>query len=265
MLTIGFARRMATYKRMSLIIHDPERTARLLTNDERPVQFVLAGKAHPFDNEAKRNFQELARWKRPIEHLGRIVYLENYEVSLARFLVQGCDVWLNLPRRPLEASGTSGQKVIANGGLNCSILDGWWCEGFDESNGWAIGTELDDGNPDAQDNADAEALIASSRTRSCRSSTSATARGIPRGWLTRVRASMRSLLGLQHRRMVLEYARVSQRSERGARIHFERRGPEVGRGARLPRPKSIGLLPDRRTALSPSSCGKRVVRDQSRR
>ncbi len=99
-LTIGFARRMAMYKRMSLIIHDSERAVRLLTNSERPIQFVLAGKAHPFDNEAKRAFQELARWKQPIEHLGRVVYLENYDLALARGLVQGCDVWLNLPQAP---------------------------------------------------------------------------------------------------------------------------------------------------------------------
>ncbi len=207
-LTIGFARRMATYKRMSRIIHDPERTARLLTNDERPVQFVLAGKAHPFDNEAKRNFQELARWKRPIEHLGRIVYLENYEVSLARFLVQGCDVWLNLPRRPLEASGTSGQKVIANGGLNCSILDGWWCEGFQDGNGWAIGAELDDGDPEAQDNADAEALYRVLESEVVPLFYERDERGIPLGWLRRVRASLRTLLPVFNTdRMVLEYAR----------------------------------------------------------
>ncbi|MCC6764701.1 MAG: alpha-glucan family phosphorylase [Deltaproteobacteria bacterium] len=207
-LTIGFARRMATYKRMSLIIHDQDRTARLLTNDERPVQFVLAGKAHPFDNEAKRNFQELARWKRPIEHLGRIVYLENYDVSLARFLVQGCDVWLNLPRRPLEASGTSGQKVIANGGLNCSILDGWWCEGFANDNGWAIGAELDDGDPEAQDDADAEALYRVLEDEVVPLFYERDERGIPLGWLARVRASMRSLLPMFNTdRMVLEYAR----------------------------------------------------------
>ena len=207
-LTIGFARRMATYKRMSLIIHDPERTARLLTDHERPVQFVLAGKAHPFDNEAKRNFQELARWKRPIEHLGRIVYLENYDVSLARFLVQGCDVWLNLPRRPLEASGTSGQKVVANGGLNCSILDGWWHEAFAGDNGWAIGAELDDGDPDAQDNADAEALYRVLEDEVVPLFYDRDERGIPAGWLERVRASMRSLLPVFNTdRMVLEYAR----------------------------------------------------------
>ena len=174
-LTIGFARRMATYKRMSLIIHDPERTARSLTNDERPVQFVLAGKAHPFDNEAKRNFQELARWKRPIEHLGRIVYLENYEVALARFLVQGCDVWLNLPRRPLEASGTSGQKVIANGGLNCSILDGWWCEGLRKTaTAGRSAPSSTTATPRRRTTPTRRRSTACSRTRSCRSSTSAT-------------------------------------------------------------------------------------------
>ncbi len=127
--------------------------------------------------------------------------------------MQGCDVWLNLPRRPLEASGTSGQKVIANGGLNCSILDGWWCEGFHEGNGWAIGAELDDGDPDAQDNADAEALYRVLEDEVVPLFYERDERGIPRGWLTRVRASMRSLLPVFNTdRMVLEYAREVYRS-----------------------------------------------------
>ena len=208
-LTVGFARRMATYKRMSLIIHDPERAMRLLTNDERPIQFVLAGKAHPFDNEAKRNFQELARWQQPIEHLGRIVYLENYDVALARSLVQGCDVWLNLPRRPLEASGTSGQKVIANGGINCSVLDGWWVEGYADDNGWAVGSELDDGSPDAQDDADADALYSVLENEVVPLFYERDAAGIPAAWLRRVRASMRTLLPFFNTdRMVREYIRT---------------------------------------------------------
>jgi starch phosphorylase len=206
-LTIGFARRMAMYKRMSLIIHDPERTVRLLTNADRPVQFVLAGKAHPFDNEAKRAFQELARWKQPIEHLGRVVYLENYDLALARGLVQGCDVWLNLPRRPLEASGTSGQKVIANGGLNVSVLDGWWVEGYAGDNGWAVGDERQDGDPEAQDDADAEALYTLLETEVLPLFYERDAQGIPRRWLARVRASIKTLLPLFNtHRMVKEYA-----------------------------------------------------------
>lgn len=204
-LTIGFARRMATYKRLSLIVHDPGRLVRLITNAGRPVQFVLAGKAHPFDNEAKRTLQELARIRQPVEHLGRIVYLENYDVALARWLVQGCDVWLNLPRRPLEASGTSGEKVVGNGGINCSVLDGWWIEGYAGDNGWAVGDHLD-GNPKAQDHADAEALYRVLEEEVVPLFYERDAGGIPSGWLARVRASMRSLLPVFNTdRMVKQY------------------------------------------------------------
>jgi starch phosphorylase len=200
---------------MSLIIHDPVRAMKLLTNDERPIQFVLAGKAHPFDNEAKRNFQELSRWKQPIEHLGRIVYLENYEVALARSLVQGCDVWLNNPRRPLEASGTSGMKVCVNGGLNLSVLDGWWVEGYAEDNGWAVGSELDDGNADAQDDADAEALYRVLEEEVVPLFYERNDAGVPIAWLQRVRASMRSLLPVFNTdRMVREYIRTVYSSVR---------------------------------------------------
>jgi len=205
LLTVGFARRMATYKRLSLIVHDPARMVRLISNGDRPLQFVLAGKAHPFDNEAKRTLQELARIRQPVEHLGRIVYLENYDVALARRLVQGCDVWLNLPRRPLEASGTSGQKVVANGGLNVSVLDGWWLEGYDGTNGWAVGDHVD-GNPKDQDDADAQALYRVLETEVIPLFYERDARGIPVGWLARVRASMRSLLPVFNtHRMVKQY------------------------------------------------------------
>jgi starch phosphorylase len=208
-LTLGFARRMATYKRMSLLIHDPERLIRLLTDPARPVQLVLAGKAHPFDNEAKRTLQALARWKAPIDHLGRVVYLENYDVAIARLLVQGCDVWLNLPRRPLEASGTSGEKVIANGGLNLSVLDGWWVEGWRGDNGWAVGDHVaDDGDPRAQDDADADALYRTLESEVVPLFYERDARGIPAGWLARVRASLASLLPFVNtHRMVREYVR----------------------------------------------------------
>ncbi len=205
-LTVGFARRMATYKRVDLLIHDPDRTVRLLGNPDHPVQLVLAGKAHPFDNEAKRTFQEFARWKHPIEHLGRVAYLENYDMTLARWLVQGCDVWLNLPRRPLEASGTSGQKVIANGGLNVSVLDGWWGEGYGDGNGWRVGEELDDGNPEAQDDADAQDLYRLLESEVVPLFYERDGRGVPVHWLARVRASMKSLLPVFNtHRMVEEY------------------------------------------------------------
>ena len=198
---------MATYKRLSLIVHDPARMVRLISNGDRPLQFVLAGKAHPFDNEAKRTLQELARIRQPVEHLGRIVYLENYDVALARWLVQGCDVWLNLPRRPLEASGTSGQKVIANGGVNVSVLDGWWVEGCSDDNGWAVGDERQDVDPAAQDDADAEALYTLLEKEVVPLFYERDERGIPRRWLARVRTSMKTLLPFFNtHRMVREYA-----------------------------------------------------------
>ncbi|MBI9017965.1 MAG: alpha-glucan family phosphorylase [Phycisphaerae bacterium] len=138
-LTIGFARRFATYKRGALLFRDVERFAKLLSNKDRPVQILFAGKSHPRDTEGKELIRTI------IHHLGheefrrRVVFLENYDINVARYLVQGVDVWLNTPRRGMEASGTSGMKVLANGGLNCSILDGWWCEGYNREVGWAIG------------------------------------------------------------------------------------------------------------------------------
>jgi starch phosphorylase len=205
-LTIGFARRIAIYKRLSLLVRDSRRTLRLLADPARPIQLVLAGKAHPFDNEAKHILQELARLHQPIEHLGRVVYLENYDLALARWLVQGCDIWLNLPRRPLEASGTSGQKVVANGGLNVSILDGWWVEGARADNGWTVGDHVTDGNPDAQDAADAEALYHVLESEVVPLFYTRDPRGIPIGWLARVRASIKSLLPFFNtHRMLREY------------------------------------------------------------
>ena len=129
-LTIGFARRFATYKRADLIFSDPDRLARLLADPERPLQIVLAGKAHPADEGGKAMIRKVVEFAREPRANGRVVFLEDYEMTLARYLVQGVDVWLNNPRRPLEASGTSGMKAALNGVVNCSILDGWWCEGY---------------------------------------------------------------------------------------------------------------------------------------
>ena len=129
-LTIGFARRFATYKRATLIFRDIERLVDILSNKNRPVQFIIAGKAHPKDDEGKRLIQEIYQLTKEEQFRKKIVFLENYDMNVARYMVEGCDVWLNNPRRPLEASGTSGMKVIANGGLNFSVLDGWWDEGF---------------------------------------------------------------------------------------------------------------------------------------
>lgn len=157
-LTIGFARRFATYKRATLLLRDPQRLKRLLTNPDRPVQLIFAGKAHPRDNEGKELIKELVNFSRDPEVNRHIVFLENYDISVARYLVQGVDVWMNTPRRPLEASGTSGMKIIPNGGLNLSVLDGWWVEGYDTDTGWAIGAGEDYHDPAYQDEVESKGL-----------------------------------------------------------------------------------------------------------
>src|SRR5262249_25149818 len=138
-LTIGFARRFATYKRGNLIFRTLDRLAAILNNKDRPVQLLFAGKAHPKDHGGKELIAEIQHIARRAEFRRRIVFIEDYDINVARYLVQGVDVWLNNPRRPLEASGTSGMKVSCNGGLNLSVLDGWWVEGHKLDNGWAIG------------------------------------------------------------------------------------------------------------------------------
>ncbi len=157
-LTIGFARRFATYKRATLLFRDRERLARIVNNPERPVQFVFAGKAHPADNPGKAFIQEIYKMSQEPEFLGKIVILENYDMNVARHLVQGVDIWLNNPRRPLEASGTSGMKASFNGSPNFSVLDGWWREGYDGTNGWPIGEEREYADLNVQDDADAYSL-----------------------------------------------------------------------------------------------------------
>jgi starch phosphorylase len=154
-LTLGFARRFTSYKRPDLILHDLERLKRLLTDPLHPVQIVFAGKAHPADIEGKRLIQKIVRLAQDPEYAGRIAFVENYDQQLAKYLVHGVDVWLNNPLPPLEASGTSGMKAGINGTPNLSILDGWWIEGYDGTNGWAFGGEAIEGD---RDRADAEAL-----------------------------------------------------------------------------------------------------------
>ncbi len=157
-LTVGFARRYATYKRATLLLSDKDRLKGLLHHPERPVQFILAGKSHPRDDGGKKLIQDLAHF---IQHEGaktRMVFLEDYDIVVARALVQGVDVWLNNPRRPMEASGTSGMKVVPNGGLNCSVLDGWWDEGYSPGVGWAIGDAREYADPDYQDWMDSRSL-----------------------------------------------------------------------------------------------------------
>jgi starch phosphorylase len=162
-LTIGFARRFATYKRATLLFSDPDRLHKLLANTERPVQFIFAGKAHPKDEPGKRFIQEVYKFTRMPEFENRIVFIEDYDTYVGRRLYQGVDLWLNNPRRPLEASGTSGMKLPPNGGLNLSVLDGWWCESWNGKNGWAIGSELPEStdavDPAFEDNVDTASLF----------------------------------------------------------------------------------------------------------
>lgn len=157
-LTIGFARRFAPYKRADLILKDLSEFRRIILDADRPVQFIFAGKSHPADENGKAILQRIFKLMQSPDLQGHVIFLEDYDISLGRHLVQGVDVWLNNPRRPLEASGTSGQKVVLNGGLNCSILDGWWAEAFDGKNGFAIGEGRTHVNNDIQDERDSVAL-----------------------------------------------------------------------------------------------------------
>jgi starch phosphorylase len=157
-LTIGFARRFATYKRANLIMQDLDRLLALINKPNRPVQIIFAGKAHPADEAGKLLIQQVYRAVKKAETGGRLVFLEDYDMLLARYLVQGVDVWLNTPRRPMEASGTSGQKAALNGALNFSIMDGWWREGYNQKNGWVIGTEQEYADQGEQDSVDANSL-----------------------------------------------------------------------------------------------------------
>ena len=190
-LTIGFARRVATYKRIDLLTRDPEWTQALLGGDE-PVQVVLAGKAHPRDEEAKRTLQRLFGMKGAQIVGQRVVFLDDYDLATAAWLVRGCDVWLNVPRPPLEASGTSGMKSVVNGGLQLSVLDGWWAEGYDGENGWGLSGEVDSDHP-AQDERDANALHQLLDDEVLPSFYDRDENGLPVAWLARVRASLKTL------------------------------------------------------------------------
>ncbi len=190
-LTIGFARRNATYKRIRLLIQDPGRALGLLGGPHR-IQLVLAGKAHPSDDEAKNVVRELYRFKDLPDVAEHVVFLHEYDLGMAAQLVRGCDLWLNLPRSPLEASGTSGMKSVINGGLQLSVLDGWWAEAYDGANGWALSGDVDP-NPSAQDARDATALYDLFEREVAPAFYVRDADRIPRSWLARVRTSMRTL------------------------------------------------------------------------
>ncbi|MBI5648615.1 MAG: alpha-glucan family phosphorylase [Ignavibacteriae bacterium] len=205
-LTIGFARRFATYKRAPLIFSDFARIAELLNDDERPLQLVFAGKAHPRDDEGKKFIQQIVGHTKNTALLGKVVFLENYDINVARHMVSGVDVWLNTPRRPMEASGTSGMKILIHGGLNLSILDGWWREGYNGRNGWAIGEDADGTDPAAQDLLDAEALYRTLEEQVIPEFYARDEYGIPRTWIQRIRNSMTTLIPqFNTDRMVSEY------------------------------------------------------------
>jgi starch phosphorylase len=158
-LTICFARRFATYKRAGLLLRDIDRLTRLVTDEERPIQLVFAGKAHPNDDEGKDIIKRIIDFAKGKDVRRHVVFLENYDINIARYMVQGCDVWLNTPRRPNEACGTSGMKASANGGLNFSILDGWWCEGYRDTRGWSIGNGDVYDDHEYQDEVESRALF----------------------------------------------------------------------------------------------------------
>ena len=205
-LTIGFARRVAAYKRWSLILTDPDRLLKLINDAERPVQFVFAGKAHPQDQGAKQILQQLALWKLDPQVVNRTVFLQDYDQEIARKMVQGVDVWLNVPRRPLEASGTSGEKVAMNGGLNFSILDGWWPEGYDKTNGWAIGDMHVEGESHEEDLRDAESLYKLLEEEVIPAYYERDAQGIPRRWVGMMKRAIETLVPrFNSDRMVQEY------------------------------------------------------------
>jgi starch phosphorylase len=207
-LVIGFARRFATYKRATLIFHDLDRLMQLLHNEYRPVQFVFAGKAHPADDGGKRLIQHIYNAARDPSMGGRIAFIEDYDMQVARYMVQGVDVWLNTPRRPREASGTSGQKAAVNGIPNLSILDGWWAEGYNGANGWAIAAEQDEfENEWAQDTAEAGALYDLLENEVVPLFYKRDADGVPRGWVRVMKEAIRTAAPtFCTRRMVKEYA-----------------------------------------------------------
>jgi starch phosphorylase len=205
-LTIGFARRFATYKRANLIMTDIEKLASMVNDPNRPVQFVFAGKAHPLDEPGKRVLQQIADLMRDPKFRDKFVFVEDYDINVGRHFVQGVDVWLNNPRRPLEASGTSGQKVVLNGGLNLSVLDGWWAEAFDGMNGFAIGTGRTHSNMNVHDSRDGEDLMRSLHDQVIPLYYQRDRDGLPRGWIKRMKRTIRTLgWRFNADRMVMDY------------------------------------------------------------
>jgi glycogen phosphorylase len=205
-LTIGFARRFATYKRAFLILSDLDRLRAILSDADRPVQLLFAGKAHPADRDGQEVIRRLVVLTQG-EFKGKLVFLEDYDIEIARMLVQGCDVWLNTPRRPQEASGTSGEKSPVNGGINLSILDGWWAEGYRGDNGWAIGDIRIDPDTAAQDREDADSLYHILQEELVPRFFTREAGGLPHAWIATMKASIASVVpAFSAHRMVRDYA-----------------------------------------------------------
>jgi starch phosphorylase len=205
-LTIGFARRFATYKRGDLVFRDIERLIRIANQTDRPVQFIFAGKAHPADAYGKEIIKRIVQFARRPELRRRVVFIEDYDVAVARAMVQGVDVWLNTPRRPLEASGTSGMKAAVNGAINFSVLDGWWVEGYDGENGWAIGAGEDYADHLYQDDVESRALYELLESEIVPAFYTRTSDGVPRAWLQRMKRSISTLTPFFNtNRMLQEY------------------------------------------------------------
>ena len=205
-LTIGFARRFATYKRANLLLADIEKLIGMVNDPNRPIQFVFAGKAHPRDEPGKRVLQQIAELMRDPQFADKFVFVEDYDINVGRLFVQGVDVWLNNPRRPLEASGTSGQKVVLNGGLNLSVLDGWWAEAYDGMNGFAIGNGRTHTDMQVHDTRDGEDLYRVLREEVVPLFYQRDQDGLPRGWIKRMKRTIRTLgWRFNANRMVMDY------------------------------------------------------------
>jgi starch phosphorylase len=231
-LTLGFARRFATYKRPNLLLHSPQRLLRILTSSERPVQLIIAGKAHPADQAGQAMIAEWLQFIRRPEVEGRATFIPDYDLLLAEHLVQGVDVWINTPRRPWEASGTSGMKILVNGGLNLSELDGWWAEAYTPEVGWALGDGREHGDDPAWDATEAEALYTLLEGEIVPAFYTRDARGIPTAWVARMRESMARLTPrFSANRVVREY--TEQHYLPAAAHYCERAADKAAIGAQL--------------------------------
>jgi starch phosphorylase len=227
-LTIGFARRFATYKRGTLLFRDKERLKRMLNDTTRPVQFIFAGKAHPRDEGGRALIQEVYKFSREAGFENRVVFVEDYDSYIARRLVQGVDLWLNNPLRPLEASGTSGMKLAPNGGLNLSVLDGWWAEGYNVNNGWAIGADIKNGTVEFQNEVDAASLFQLLENQIIPLYYAKPDGKLPLAWLQLMRESIRSVTPVFNtHRMVKEYTEKLYAPAAQALSEFQRENCEA--------------------------------------